>query len=312
MFSDAAPQRFGSTWFRPVLPEGATSMVLQVSETVDGPGRVLVDPAEDGEGATVALWKPSPDGTLVAVATGAGALHMRIIRVADGEIVVDFGQRSVMLLEWTPDSSGAFHHEIVVSADSEGNAIPESQLWWQPLDGDAVRQDLEVDHPFFWPVVDPAGMWMAITADQTGPRPRWITRIGSGEWKPFLRGATGSYKGTFVGDEFWAITDDVSGWCRLVAIPVESVEDPSTWREIVPALEEAKLASITRCGDFLALSLIENGTMRLRVLGLDGADQGEVELPGRGLRPHRPRSHHEHHGRHPVPTVTPPSSFTAR
>jgi prolyl oligopeptidase len=57
------------------------------------------------------------------------------------------------------------------------------------------------------------------------------------------------YKGTFVGDEYWAIADDSSGCCRLVVIPLDSAGDRSTWRELLPATEERMIASITQCGD---------------------------------------------------------------
>jgi hypothetical protein len=57
---------------------------------------------------------------------------------------------------------------------------------------------------------------------------------------------------------------------------------PYHWRELIPAREEAKLASITCCGNYVAISTIERGVMRLKALDLNGALHGEVPLPGDG------------------------------
>jgi prolyl oligopeptidase len=90
------------------------------------------------------------------------------------------------------------------------------------------------------------------------------------------------YKGSFVGDEFWAITDDTSGWCRLVAIPVATHADTSTWRELVPAVPGTKLSAVTPCGSRVALAVVRDGVMQLEVLDREGERVGQVALPGEG------------------------------
>jgi prolyl oligopeptidase len=168
----------------------------------------------------------------------------------------------------------------------DGQVIPQFEIWWQPLAGDAEHQPTELDFPFGWPFVSADGRWVVIMANQTAPRPRWIKRIDGGEWTRVLADVdshTGPmYKGRVVGDDFWAITSDTSGWARLVAIPLASFDDRGSWREVMPAREEIKLVSLTPCGDHVALSTIEGGVMRLKSLDREGNDLGYLPLPGDG------------------------------
>ncbi|NIJ35864.1 prolyl oligopeptidase [Sphingopyxis panaciterrae] len=280
-----APERFGNNWFRKILPPGGTGVVLTVSDSPAGKGRVIVDPAGVGANATITGTYPSPDGTLVFAGIVKDGEHSyRIVNVADGMTVRDdFAPFTNMpFAAWMPDNSGFYFMTMAVTQNADGQVIGQNQIWWQPLAGDAEQQNLEFDHPMVIPVVSADGRWAAINASQVAVRPRWIRRVDGGEWIRFLPDATAMYRGIFVGDEYWAITDDVSGWCRLVAIPLDSFADEASWRELVPAREDHKLLSITQCGDYIALSTIEYGVMRLRSLDLTGRDVGNVPLPGDG------------------------------
>jgi prolyl oligopeptidase len=284
VFAYAAPQRFGKTWFRTVLHEGCANAVLEVSDNPTGRGRVLVYPSDEGADATLAFWYPSPNGRLVVVATGlGGALSIRVLDVPNGKIVLDLGQRvGTSLFAWSPDSDGFHFMAMGMRSLADGRIVTEGQIWWQPLAGEAEQLKLVFDHPMVFPTVAWDGRWIAISADTTAPRPRWIKRVQGGQWTRFLPDATAMYKGSFVGDEYWAITDDVSGWCRLVAIPLDSADDETSWRELIPALEGTKLASITRCGSYIALTQFEGGVMKLKSLDLVGRVIGDVKLPSDG------------------------------
>jgi prolyl oligopeptidase len=283
VFHYAAPQRFGSTWFSLAPVEEGGTPVLAVGDAPDRCVRVLVDPALEGPDVTVPVWSPSPDGTKVVVGTSTGGpITARVIDVRTGEVLRDLGTgMGTYFFAWHPDGHGFFHQAFGMTTDEAGNPLPETEIWWQPLEGDRVRQELALDHPLAWPVVSADGTWVAVLADQTGPRPRWVRRV-DGQWLPFLGSETAMFKGAFVGDEWWAITDDTSGWCRLVAIPVATADDRSTWRELVPPVEGTKLAAVTPCGARVALATIRDGAMQLVVLDRSGAVEGEVELPGEG------------------------------
>jgi len=287
VFGYAAPQRCGSRWFRTSVPEGRSAAVLEVAETPDGPGRVLHDPGAAAADASIMRWQPSPDGRhLLVLTSAAGLLKVTVVDVESGATVLDGLPHPVAILfAWLPDGSGFFHNVMGMGEGPDGVPYPETQIWWQPLDGsgEGERQPIAVDHPAAWPIVSTDGRYAAVVADQTSPRVRWIRDLhGEAGWQPFLPNATAMYKGAFVADEFWAVTDDRSGWCRLVAIPVDSSEDESTWRELLPAKEGVKLTGVTVCGSRIAVTSIVDGASRITVLTTEGVRSGEVPLPGDG------------------------------
>lgn len=280
-----APERFGDNWFRTILPPGGTHVVLAVSNTPTGEGRVLFDPSEVGANATITTKFPSPDGAFVFVAAVKDGAHSyRVIEVASGKTIFDdFGRFTNMgLCSWTPDNQGFFFTTLAITSSPDGQAVAQTQIWWQSLSGEAEQQQIELDHPSAFSEVSADGRWAAVRTSQVAPCPRWLRPLNGGEWAPFLTGETAMYKGAIVGDEYWAITDDISGWCRLVAIPLRGWEDRSSWREILPAREDHKLLSLSPCGSHVALSVIESGIMQLKSIGLDGIDRGNVRLPGDG------------------------------
>lgn len=288
LFAATAPERFGDSWFRKVQIEGRPNLVLTVAPSPTDAGRVLVDPSDHGPAATIAICHPSPDGTLLFVGISQDhAIAYRVLNVADGSVVRELpsivGQA---LAAWAHDNSGFYYSILAMKTLADGQIAPQYEVRWQPLAGESELQPTDLDFPFGWPVVSADGRWVAVMANQTAPRPRWIKRIDGGEWTRVLAedgGPAGSmYKGRFVGDEFWAITDDRSGWCRLVAIPADGFDDPSSWRELIAAREEIKLVSITPCGDHVALTTIEGGVMRLKSLDRQGRDRGYLPLPGDG------------------------------
>ncbi|SEH13908.1 prolyl oligopeptidase [Sphingopyxis sp. YR583] len=283
LFTTTAPERFGDIWFRKVQPAGQGNVVLTASSEPTGQGRLLVDPGLDGPNANLAVCLPSPDGMMVLVGIDVdGDLRCRLVKVADGTIIRTFENiTQAGLCAWAPDNDGFFYQALGITT-IEGQMVPQMQVWWQPLTGEAEQQAVDLNMPFAWPMTARESRWLAITGPQTGPRPQWIKRHGDSDWTRFLPDASAMYRGAFIGDEYWAITDDTSGWCRLVAIPLASADDRSTWREILADHEECKLLSITRCGDYVALATIEGGAMRLKSLDIKGNYLGAVPLPEGG------------------------------
>lgn len=283
LFTSTAPERFGDLWFRKIVPPGRANVVLEVSAGPTAGGRVLVDPSAEGADASLAICWPAHDGTLVLIGIEVdGECRYRILDTADGHVVRRFPEiTQATICAWSPDGQGFYFQVLGMAPGADGQPVPTREIWWQPLEGEAERQDLALDHPTSWPVSCPGSGTIAILADQTAPRLCWFRKPGEA-WRPFLPGATASYKGVFVDDEYWAITDDLSGWRRLVAIPLDSIDDRATWRELLPARDEIKLMSLTRCGDRFALVTIEGGIMKLHALGLSGRYEGEVPLPSDG------------------------------
>jgi prolyl oligopeptidase len=197
LFAYAAPQRFGDRWFRPVLPAGRAAQVLEVSDSPTARGRVLVDPSAEAPDASLGTWQPSPDGRFVVVGINKdGPQHFRVLDVEDGRVVRDLGPMpGTGFFAWAHDNSGFFTHVPALTTGADGQSRPATRILWQPLEGEAVAQDLELDHPVGWPVISPDGRWLLVMCDQTGPRPRWLRRLDGGGWKRVLPDARAMYKG---------------------------------------------------------------------------------------------------------------------
>lgn len=285
VYAYTAPRRYGASWFRTTKAPGQASAVLEVAAAPAEAGRVLVDPADEDPDSTLLVWQPAPDGTKVVVGTGTDAMAMtvRVLDAANGEVLLNgIPHPGTYFFAWVPDGSGFYYQATAAGTDRYGNPVPETQIWWQALDGSQpLRQDVSLRHPIAWPTVSADGKWAAVLVDQTSPRPQWVRRVG-GQWQRFLPDAAAMYKGSFVGDEFWAISDDTSGWCRLVAIPVDTADDAATWRELVPGREGTKLAAVTPCGSKIALVSVREGAATLTVLDRDGNVDGDVALPAQG------------------------------
>lgn len=280
-----APQRHERRWFRTILPPGRTATVVETAASPEGPGKLVFDPGEFGAEARTLLYTPSPDGERVLVQFSVGAaIRYLLVDTDSGVMARDFGVLlAPTMIAWRKDGSGFFHRRLALRQADGGQISPVSELVWQPVEGEAEQQQVTLDDPAAWPVVSSDGRWVAAMVNQGAPRPLWVRRLDiDGEWRPFLSSEGPMYKGVFVGDAFWAITDDTSGWCRLVSIPMDTVGDLATWRELRSANEETKLGSITRCGDYVALTTVEAGVMRLRSLDLEGRELGEAPLPGDG------------------------------
>lgn len=283
LFTSTAPEPYGPRWFRSTLPAGHTKIVLEVRDDPAGPGRVIVDPALDGPNATIARTSVAFDGSMVLVAIDVGGVVDTRIVDAEGKLLYRYPELTMpSMTAWAPDLSGFYHQRLVLGTDEAGRPAPAMRVSFQPLVGESQPIELEVDHPFARVATSADSEWVALVASQVSPRPRWIKRFGDSDWIRFLPDATAMYKGRFVGDEYWAITDDTSGWCRLVAIPIATQGDEATWRELLPARDGIKLASISLCGDHIALATFDDGIMRLEALDRDGVLLGQVPLPGDG------------------------------
>ena len=276
VFGYPAPLPAAGRWFRVAGPQ------LEVADSAFGPGRLVVDVSDVFEHATILRFIPSPDGSLVVVVAGGGQeIRSTLYDVGTGQVLRSIAGLGAYCYAWMPDSSGFYYQCMGFVMSEDGAAIPEAQVYWQPVDGDPVQQPTPVTEPFSVPDVSEDGRWAIVSAGITSLCPRWL-REQDGPWVPFLQDATASYKGSIVGDEFWAVTDDVSGWGRLVAIPLKTWESTETWREIVPPQEGVRVSSGTRCGSRVALTVIADGVHRLLSLNLDGSIAGEVPLPSYG------------------------------
>ncbi|MGM9482016.1 prolyl oligopeptidase family serine peptidase [Roseateles sp. NT4] len=286
MFSFHAPRPLGGRWFRRDVPAGARSPCVTVSDSIDGEQRLLFDVASCGPHAVLYDMKPSPDASLllVTVIEGSGTV-VRVIDVETAEVrhVLPFATTTVPAA-WLPGNAGFMYTGVADPALAHLPAAPGLRVFEQLLDGELTKRliPLAHAHPAVMPTVTADGRYAIIRESQTSVHPTYIKRLlPDAQWEPFLDASYGLVKGSIVGDQYVAITMDTGPNGRLVAIPLSSPRDRSTWREVLP-VGEATLASITECADRLVVTDMPKGISRLRVVALDGTVEREIGLPSAG------------------------------
>jgi prolyl oligopeptidase len=281
-----APRFGGGRWFRSRVPDGEDLAVIEVSESPTGPGRRVFDlnTRRGAEAALISWFSPSPDGRSLAFACGNGGRReesLRVVDVANGEVIADgMAPGRGGSPAWLPDGRGFYYRADDRRSGAGGSVILRHVLGEPP----ATRPEpLDLGHPLAWPVSAAGGRYVLVYSDHLEPRPEFIldTRGDSG-WRPFLKGVSGSFRGVVVGDRFIAITNDGAPRGRLVSIPLASPLERDTWRELLAGSENV-LASLVAVGGRLLLVELVDTYARLRVLSADGAVEGEIALPGRGV-----------------------------
>lgn len=150
----------------------AALVVRSISSPVDGPGRVLLDPADASGEVTSAIdwYQPSPDGALVAFGTSTGGDErstLRVLDVASGALLPDeLPHTRAASVAWLPDGSGFAYTRYPDPAEvGDDEAGYHRTVWWHRL-GDALADD----RPCFTDLPDKEA-WPEVTLSSDG---RWL------------------------------------------------------------------------------------------------------------------------------------------
>lgn len=279
------PMFAGGRWFRRYVPEDQDLAVVDICDNPAGPGRRLVDlnAMRTGEPLSIGNFIPSPDGRKAIFTWTAGGREepdLRVIDIDTGEALVDgVPHRKPQNFAWLPDSSGFIY--LALDAALAG----EPSLHRVDLaDPSAVTaEDVRVDHPVARPILCADRRHIVLAVDHLAPRLDYILDTqGDAGWQPFLKGIPGIFRGDILGDNFLAITDDGAPRGRLVAIPLATPTRRETWKEIIPPSDNV-LAFVMVSGDSAVLLDWVDTYSRLRVIGKDGAIEGDITLPARGM-----------------------------
>lgn len=275
----------GGRWFRRYVPEDQDLAVVEICDDPAGPGRRLIDlnAMRTDEPLSIGNFIPSPDGRKAIFTWTAGGREepdLRVIDIDTGEALVDgVPHRKPQNFAWLPDSSGFIY--LALDAALAG----EPSLYRVDLaDPTAVTaEDVRVDHPVARPILCADRRHIVLAVDHLAPRLDYILDTqGDAGWQPFLKGVPGIFRGDILGDTFLAITDDGAPRGRLVAIPLATPTRRETWKEIIPPSDNV-LAFVMVSGDRAVLLDWVDTYSRLRVIGKDGAIEGEIALPARGM-----------------------------
>lgn len=271
----------------------AVLAVRSIDAPVDGPGRVLLDPADAAGELTSAIdwYHPSPDGALVAFGTSTGGDErstLRILDVAAGTLLEDaIPHTRAASVAWLPDGSGfaytRYPDPAVVGDDEAGY---HRAVWWHRLGDDPA-----LDDPCF-PALPEKDAWPDVSISADG---RWLLVHVERGWSRtdvhLLDRTTDAWSVVIEG------VDDATSWFRvdtdrarllglstigaprgrLVELPLPEggvLGDVGTWRDVVPEGEDV-LDGFAATGQHLLVLRSRAGVSSLHHHAPDG---GHLEV----------------------------------
>lgn len=285
------PRRVGDAWFQiAALPDGGHA--LCVSETHAEPGRALLDSItlskerDDGRPVRIAQYLVSPDGSLVSVLIAVGGDRegeVRVLQVADGRrlpATTHFVLHLGLGWRWTADGKALIMPDRAPDGRHRFRFVPVVAGAVAPPDIVFDVDEVSPGQPAATPQPSPDGRWLLAVTSPHEHTALVLVDMGSGVRRRFLPpGFDGECFGEWIGnDSYLAIDTATAPRGRVVAIPVATSTDITTWREIVPESE-----AVLRAIGFIAgqVILVELGdvSLRIRLIAPDGTAEGEVPVP---------------------------------
>ncbi|HZC69889.1 MAG TPA: prolyl oligopeptidase family serine peptidase [Jatrophihabitans sp.] len=305
--SSGLPVHRGAHWFRTANDGTQQQDVLLVGDEPFGPARTLIDPNAIGDGSTsLAEFKPSPDGTLVAYSySGAGSdwRTWRVRDVATGEDHSDEVRWAKFTHPiWLADGSGFVYGRFAAPDGDE--YVSSNRAMRLELHRLGTSQDAdELVHALpdesditFWPEITDDGRWLTVLgAKGTEHAARiWVRDLAAETSMRELVPTADAFWQQIgsVGDELLMITDRNAPQNRIVALHAIN----GTVRELIAERGE-QLESATVAGGRLLVQWLQDAASRLTVHDLDGTELGALTLPGLGsitameARPTAPIAH---------------------
>lgn len=270
--------------------------VLFVQDSLDGEGRVLIDPnewAQDGATALAGYW-PSPDGDRLVYSIQEGGSDWRTLRVLDVETGETLSDQIEWVkfspVSWASDGSGFFYSRY--PAPEEGEAFTALNLnqaiYFHQLDTDQSEDRLIIADP-----ENPTVSWRGSTSDDgdyliiysstgTDGNGVHILDLTAQGAEPVLVfdgfGHNHSYVGN-LGETFLFHTDLNAPNGRIVAV---ELSDPAGRTDVV-AEGENPITGADHIGGHIVVERMQDVASAVSVYAEDGAPVREVDLPGLGV-----------------------------
>ena len=270
---------------------------LFVRDSVNGPGRLLIDPntwSKDGATA-LAEWAPSEDGKTLLYSIQDGGTDWRTLRLVDvatsKQLSDEIKWVKTSAGEWLKDGSGFFYSRFPEPAAGATfqSTNENGALYFHKL-GDAQSADRLVyrtpDHPkqnHFGSVTDD-GRWLVVTTSE-GTDARYavsVIDLADPTWsvKPLVTGLEHRWDlvGN-VGSTLYFNTDLGAQRGRIVTL--DAVNRSAPPKQII-AEDRFALDGAGLIGGRLLLSYLADAKSEIRRASLDGKPLGTVALPGIG------------------------------
>jgi prolyl oligopeptidase len=292
----SAPTKRGQRYFYTRQAELENQAALHVRDSVDGPGRVLIDPNLWSEGGTSALaeWAPSPEGSHVAYAVQEGGTDWRTIRVID----VDTGQvlddelkwARFTQIEWLKDGSGFFY--VRYPEPAEGAAfqagVANHAIYFHALGTPQSADRLlystpDAPHQIHYIDVTSDGRYAAIsTLVGAGSNALTVVDLQDPAWRPRPIITNHDHEWSVVGNDgtkLFAITTRGAPLRKIVTIDLAGHRP--VFRDLL-GQQASVLNNAWTVGGRLITSNLVDAKTELRRYRLDGTPDGVIDLPGIG------------------------------
>jgi prolyl oligopeptidase len=270
--------------------------VLYVRDSVDGQGRILIDPNTwSADGATaLAEWVPSEDGTKLLYSVQDGGTDWRTVRVLDVASAKPLADEIKWVkfsnLDWAKDGSGFYYSRFPEQASHAFQSLNENHAIYFHKMGTAQSADRLV---FATPgkpdlnntgQVSDDGRWLVVTSSSGTDERYEITLVDLKKKaaRPRVLVPGFDYNYTFVGNRgstFYFVTNQDAPKLKAVSLDIAKAKPAA---RTVIAEDPATLEGVSLVGGALVASYLVDAKSEVRVHGLDGALKRTIALPGIG------------------------------
>ena len=271
--------------------------VLYVRDSVDGAGRVLIDPngwSKDGATA-MAEWTPSEDGKLLAYSVQDGGTDWRILRVIDtatGKLLDDELKwlKYSGDVSWAKDGSGFYYSRFPAPADGKTfqQSTLDHRIYFHNL-GTAQSADRLIyatpKEPklLHFAELTEDGRYLVISTSEAGNENDVavidLKKKGASP-RPIFTGLKNQW--SFIGNEgrrFFFQTDKDAPLKQVMAVDIAA---PAIVPATVVAEQKQTLDGTSLIGHRIVATYLVDAKSEARVHGLDGTLLSRVALPGIG------------------------------
>jgi prolyl oligopeptidase len=286
--------------WNPGLMNQSQLLVADADAPVGSTGRVLLDPNTwAGDGATALDdWEPSDDGSLVAYCVQDGGSDWRtvhVVRVADGAVLTDtLSWVKFSALAWVGETALVYSRFAEPDKDAAFQARNYDQTVWLHRIGTPQSEDRPVyatpDLPRRGHVagISSDGRWLVITSSD-GTDPVNVVAVAPiengqiGTVRPLIAELTAQWSFiNAVGDSLWFVSGAQAPRRKVVRVDLARSGDlAAKFTTVVPEHDDT-LQWAAMVGHKLVLGYLHDARSLVRLAGLDGADAGELALPGIG------------------------------
>jgi prolyl oligopeptidase len=285
-------QRAGGLTFIPQRPLGADNFSLFVRQGLNGPDRVLVDPAAMSSAnshESLDWWHASPDGKYVAYGLskdGSEDSRLHILTVADGKNLPEtIPNTEGANPQWLEDASGFFYTQLTGAVDTPERYL-DAQARFHKLGTDPgsdpilMKRDLvagvdydKIQTPTI--LTAPGSRYAILQLADIRPEGRWFVApvsdviAGKAKWVSFAAFDDEVTDAELDGNDLYLLVNKGSPRGRIVKT---SAAAPSltTGTVVVPQHATLVIESTARARDGIYLKIMDGGISRLQRLGQDG------------------------------------------